>query len=139
MSDKEEKNTILHIHLKREGAKLIFTKDTDKKLHEKFMNSLKEGQFIDIFFDSNVDDGTLAQIAKIKASIRCLAAETGTTFDDTELIVKKRSGLIIKKEIEGQTYMTIKSFGKCSKSELSLAIQTIIQMEDFVGIKHFEL
>lgn len=129
---KNEKNSMLHIQLKKVGDKLVFVKDSDKILHENFVKSLEQDQYVDSFFDSNVDTGTNAQIAKIKASIRGLALDTGETFEDMELKVKKKSGLYFEKELDGERWKIIKSFALCSKEELSLCIQTILQIEDFV-------
>jgi hypothetical protein len=85
---------------------------------------------IHAFFDANLDDGTLTQIAKVKACIRELAKETGSTFESTERDIKIASGLCFDKD--GEAYC--RSFADCSKDELSLTIQTIIERGDFVGI-----
>jgi hypothetical protein len=76
--------------------------------------------------DSNVDNGTLAQIAKIHACIRELAIELGYTFDDMKAEVKRRNGMLINDKC--------KSFADCSKEELALVIQSIIQIGDLANI-----
>jgi len=127
-----QKNLTFTGHLKKDEGKLVYVNSAAGKQYEVFLSHIEEGQFVDVFFDANKDDGTLAQIAKIKASIRQLASDTGDTFEDMELKVKKKSGLYFEKEIEGETWKIVKSFGKCSKEELSLAIQTILDAEQFV-------
>lgn len=127
-----QKNLTFTGHLKKDEGKLVYTTSTGGKQYELFLSHIEEGQFVDVFFDANKDDGTLAQIAKIKASIRGLSSETGETFEDMELKIKKKSGLYFEKEIDGECWKIVKSFGKCSKEELSLAIQTILEAEHFV-------
>jgi len=128
------KDAIFNTTLKKFGDKLIYSKQADEVLYREFVNKLEEGHLIQVFFDASKDDGTLAQIAKIKVCIRELAKETGDTFEDTEISIKKASGLCITRVIDGERYIIIKSFGDCSKTDLSLAIQTIIQRGDFLGI-----
>ena len=127
------KDAIFKTVLRKVGDKLNYAKSTDEALFKSFVNSLDENSSIEVFFDASKDDGTLAQIAKIKVCIRDLAKEIGDTFEDVELEIKKASGLCIIKEINGEKYIFCKSFGDCSKSDLNLAIQTIIQRGDFVG------
>jgi len=127
-----QKNLTFTGHLKKDEGKLVYVNSAAGKQYEAFLSHIEEGQFVDVFFDANKDDGTLAQIAKIKASIRGLSTETGETFEDMELKVKKKSGLYFEKEVDGERWKIIKSFGKCSKEELSLAIQCILEIEHFV-------
>lgn len=124
------KDAMFSVVLKKFGDKLIYANPAKESLYKQFVNALEDGQHVEVFFDANVDDGTLAQIAKIKASIRQLAKETGNTFEEMQDIIKEASGLIVEKE--GQKI--IKSFANCSKSELNLAIETIIQHGDFLNI-----
>lgn len=128
------KDAIFKTVLRKVGDKLNYSKPTDEISYRTFVNSLEEGSSVEVFFDASKDDGSLAQIAKIKVCIRELAKEIGQTFEDTEIEIKRASGLCIIKEIEGDKYIFCKSFGDCSKSDLGLAIQTIIQRGDFVGV-----
>ena len=128
------KNAIFSTILKKFGDKLIYVKGAEEILYREFVGRLEEGHLIQVFFDASKDDGTLAQIAKIKVCIRELAKELGNTFEDTELDIKQASGLCIVKEIGGEKFMIVRSFADCSVGDLSLAIQTIIQRGDFVGI-----
>lgn len=99
-----------------------------------FLKSLEKGQSVEVFLESNVDDGTLTQIAKAKVCIRELAKEVGETFMDMQNRVKRASGLCVVKEIDGEKYLICKSFADCSKEELSIAIETIIQMGDALNM-----
>lgn len=120
--------------LKREGDKLIHVNNADHKVYKLFVDALQQGQYVDVFMDAQTDDGSLAQLAKIYKCIREIAKETGDDFEDMKLLIKKRAGLCMKKDIEGETIMYCKSFGKASKDELSMVIETIIKIGDLVGV-----
>jgi hypothetical protein len=128
------KTTVFSTVLKKFGDKLIYANGAHETLYKSFVNSLENDHRVQVFFDASQDTGTLAQIAKIKVCIRELAKETGNTFEDTELEIKKASGLCIVKVIDGEKYLFCKSFGDCSKEDLSLAIQTIIQRGSFLNM-----
>jgi len=129
-----QKNMMFTGHLKKDNGKLVYVSTTGSKQYEEFVNALLDGQYVDVFFDANKDDGTLAQLAKIHKCIKELATDTGSTFEDMKFEVKRAAGLCVKKEISGELYMVCKSFSKCSKEELSLAIQAIIVIGETVGI-----
>lgn len=128
------KDAIFSTVLRKSGDRMVYGNPAHEKLYRIFVDSLEEGHSAQVFFDASKDDGTLAQLAKIKVCIRELAKYTGNTFEDTEIEIKKASGLCIVREIDGEKYLWVKSFGDCSKSDLSLAIQTIIQKGDFLNI-----
>ena len=113
---------------------MVYSQPDNAKKYEAFVKNIDEGQYVDIFLDANVDNGTLAQLAKIHKCCRELATDTGSTFEDMKFDVKRSAGLCIKKEISGEMYMICKSFSKCSKDELSLTIQAIIEIGNTVGI-----
>ena len=113
-------------HLKKKNGKLEYTNDKDKILFDQFVAKLAEDHLVEIYLESQSDDGTLAQLAKLHAMIRELAQHIGETFEDMKLIVKRRAGLCIEKEIDGEQFLYCKSFGKCSKDELSLAIEAVV-------------
>lgn len=129
-----DKNAIFSTILRESEGRLVYLNPAHEVMYKTFVGALEKGHLVEVFFDANMDDGTLAQIAKIKACIRELAKETGNTFEDTQLEIKKATGLCVIKTIEGEKYMVCKSFGDCSKSDLSLAIQTIIERGKFLGI-----
>jgi hypothetical protein len=110
------------------GKSLVPRGDATK--YDAFLKTLEQEQSVEVFLESNPDDGTLTQIAKIKVCIRELAKEVGETFEEMQVQVKRSSGLCVAKKIGGDNYLICKSFGDCSKEELSMAIETIIAMGD---------
>ena len=101
--------------IKTDG-KLTYAEPKDKLAYELFVAKIPEGQKVEMYIDLADADHSKAQLAKVHACIRELAAESGYTFDDMKLIIKDSSGL------KG------KSFAECSKSELMLAIEACIQI-----------
>jgi len=101
--------------IKKDG-KLIYYEPTDKLGYAVFVSKLKDGQVVDMYLDLADADHSKAQLAKVHACIRELAAESGYSFDDMKLLIKSASGL------------EDKSFADCSKSELMLAIEACIQI-----------
>jgi hypothetical protein len=120
-----QKKSILSIKLTKENGKLIH-KDGDHSLYKIFIESLEEGQSVNVFFDANVDNGTYAQISKLKVSIRELATESGHSFEEMQLMVKEKAGLC------WDDYC--KSFSICSIEELNLAIQAAIEIGDHLNL-----
>jgi hypothetical protein len=51
-----------------------------------------------------------------------------------KLLIKKKSGLCVKKDVDGETVMICKSFANASKTDLALVIETIIEIGDMVGV-----
>jgi hypothetical protein len=136
----KQKNNVAHLQYKvvervdEWGTPYKDLRPLDINKHEDFLNGLVEGQIVDGFYDANKDDGTLAQLAKVHACIRQLAIDTGDNFEDLKFEVKKMSGLCVAKDINGEKFLVCKSFSKCSKEELGLVIETLIQIGDTVGI-----
>ena len=121
-------DALYYAPLKKFGDKLIYDNGSKEVLYRKFVDSLEEGQIVHAFFEAVLDNGTPKQMAKINACIRELAKESGSSFEDMKKTVKKRSGLYIEKLDE------YKSFTKCSSTDLSLVIQTIIELGDLLNI-----
>jgi hypothetical protein len=121
------KNTLMTI-LEKKNGQIDYVTAADKIKYEAFINNLPEGYKLEVYMEVQSDDGSLAQLAKIHAMIRELSQHIGETFEDMKLIVKRRAGICIEKEIEGETFLYCKSFGKCSKEELSLVIETIVSI-----------
>lgn len=122
----KQKKAVLNIKLTKENGKLIHKDASDASLYKIFMESLEEGQSVDVFFDAHVDSGTYAQISKLKVSIRELANESGDSFEEMQNIVKERAGLCWEDHC--------KSFGDCSIEELNLAIQAAIEIGDYLNL-----
>jgi hypothetical protein len=117
-----------------EKNKLIPANSAEESKYKIFKQSLEPNQLVDIFMEANVDNGTIPQLAKIHVCIRELAKELGYSFEDMKLEVKRQAGLCVKKELNGELFMVCKSFATCSKDELALTIEAIIQIGDTVGI-----
>lgn len=103
------------------------------KQYEQFVSHLKDGDVVEFFYELQHDDGTLPQLAKIHAMLKELSIHTGETVENMKLLVKDRAGLCIAREVSGKEYFLAKSFGECSKEELSLAIQAMIEIGESIG------
>lgn len=111
----------------KKNGRLVFKNNSDLKTFQELTDKLREGTVIEQMTIFDRDDGSLSQIAKVKAMIRELAKEIGDTFLNTEVAVKKECGLI---DLKGD----VRSFGDCSKEELSDVIQHLIQRGKWIGI-----
>lgn len=120
--------------LKKVGDKLIHVKSGDTVRYKEFVKALDEGTVIDIFMEINDGDNTIPQLAKVHKCIRVIANHTGNGFEAIKMVIKDHSGLVIKRSVMGKEYMDWKSFGKCSKDDLNLAIQSCIELGDHVGL-----
>lgn len=129
-----QKHNIFHGQFTKNDQNKL--KATEKCTHRyrEFVHGLEVGQTVEVFFEANADDGSLPQLAKIHACIRELAKETGYSFEDMKLEVKRQAGLCVKKTLGGELFMVCKSFGDCSKEELALTLEAIMQIGDTVGI-----
>lgn len=103
------------------------------KQYEQFASSIPDGAIVEFFYELQHDDGTLPQLAKIHAMIKQLATHIGETSENMKLLIKDRAGLCIAREVSGKEYFLAKSFGDCSRDELSLAIQAAIEIGDEVN------
>lgn len=110
---------------KIEKGKLVLYDKSSKTEMDLFIKSIPEGSIIEGTFEVDNVDHSYAQLCKLHKCIRELAIYTGESFDDMKLHVKDKAGL----KVDGQ----YKSFSKCSKEELSFAIQTVMEIGDLVG------
>jgi len=95
----------------------------------RMLHSLKPGNRVSMMCEVVKDDHSLVQLAKVHALIRELAHCTGNDFEDVKLEVKRRAGLTVKsKDSEGKTLEMVKSFADCSKDQISMAIQSCIDL-----------
>ena len=128
------KHAIFHGQfIKGDGHKLQVVPKSKAK-YEEFINALELNQTVNIFIESNKDDGTLDQLAKVHVCIRELGKELGYTFEEMKLEIKKQSGLCFVTEHKGEKILFCKSLGECSKEELSLVLDTIIKIGDTIGM-----
>jgi hypothetical protein len=118
--------------LRKNGITLDYVNQSDKTSYGYFLESIPDGELVEIYMEKQSDDGTLAQLAKVHAMIRELAIHIGETFEDMKLLVKKRAGLCIEKEIEGERFLHCKSLGKCNKQELALCIEAMKQIGEAI-------
>ena len=95
--------------------------------YKKFLKDQPESVRLDIFIGVSDDKGSNPQLARVHAMIREIANEIGHTFEEVKLQVKRRAGLcFMRNNVE-----YCKSFAKCDKEELNLAIQAALEIGDF--------
>lgn len=107
---------MITIKMIKKNGKITYEDEKSKLAYDIFISKLPENQKLEMYIDLADADHSKAQLAKVHACIRELAAESGYTFDDMKLLIKSASGL------------EDKSFADCSKSELMLAIEACIQI-----------
>lgn len=130
----QEKHNIFHGQFIMTPKETLIPLSSYYDKYREFLKGLAPDQKVEIFIEANVDNGTVAQLAKIHVCIRELAGHLGYSFEDMKLEIKRQSGLCVKKALGGEVFMICKSFGDCSKEELALAIEAICQIGDTVGI-----
>jgi hypothetical protein len=113
--------------IKRNG-RLEFSSLAVSKQHEVFVSNVPDGTIVEFFFEVQHDDGTIPQLAKLHAMIRELSLHVGEPFEDMKILVKDKAGLCLARQVSGKEYFLAKSFGECSREELSLAIQAAIDI-----------
>jgi hypothetical protein len=118
---------------KKENGNLVPISLSLAKQKEFFISKIPDGAIIEFFYEVQHDDGTLPQLAKIHVMIKNLAMHIGETVENMKLLVKDKAGLCISREVSGKEYFLAKSFGDCSKDELSLAIQAAMEIGEQVG------
>ena len=126
-----EQDNIYTVKLIKKKGKLAHQSDAALKLYQEFVSSIKEGQEVEVFFEANKDNGSNLQLAKIHVCIRKLAVELGYTFAEMKTTLKEMAGLCWEDE-NGKQYC--KSFGKCSKEELTLVIEALNTAGEVVNI-----
>lgn len=118
---------------KKENGLLKPISLADMKQYEKFVSRLADGAIVEFFYEEEHDDGTLPQLAKLHVMLKQLSMHIGETVENMKLLVKDKAGLCIAREVAGKEYFLAKSFGDCSRDELSLAIQAAIQIGEEVN------
>lgn len=116
--------------LRKEKDKLVHISSAEKNLYETLKDMIPQGAIVDVYIDVQGDSGSLAQLAKVHAIIREIALHSGQEFKAIKLVVKERAGLCWVSNDE----LFCKSFGDCSKDELSLAIQEAILLGEQMGL-----
>lgn len=90
-----------------------------------YLKNVEEGTLIQVTYEEKSTDGTYAQISKLQACTRELSKHLGYTHEEVKDIVKHKANLYTP---EGE----LKSFAQCSKEELSLAIQSALDLGEQV-------
>jgi len=112
----------------KKNGRLDFSTLASSKQFEVYVSNIPEGSIVEFFYEVTHDDGTLPQLAKLHVMLKHLATHIGETVENMKLLVKDKAGLCIAREVAGKEYFLAKSFGECSKEELSLAIQATIEI-----------
>ena len=107
------KHNIYHGRFKSKDGKFIPADKAEEIKFNSFRKELEEDQIVEVFMESEVDNGTVPQLAKIHACIRELAKETGYTFEEVQ--GKQFWGLFLPPE-EKTAVQT--NFHNCVTSEL---------------------
>lgn len=113
---------------RKQQNELTYHSSKDRSKYEHFLSTLPDDYLVEVYMEPQADNATLAQLAKVHAMIREMCSFTGDTFEDFKLLVKKKAGLCITKDVAGERYLFCKSLGKCSKEELALCIEAIKQI-----------
>ncbi len=109
----------------RDG-KLINTGVYDKVKFDAFLKTLKDGEQVEVTYEKIHRDASYKQLARLHASIRAIADETGDSFEAVKKTIKERCGFT--------TGDKVRSFGDCSKEEIAKAIQECITVGDLMGV-----
>ena len=113
----------------KKNGKLYNVNSKDNSLYDLFVKSLDEGSIVEMYMSIEKDDGSLPQLAKLHVMIKTLANHIGETVEDMKVMVKDKAGLVFKQD----DAFIVKSFSKCSKDELSLAIQAAKEIGELVN------
>jgi uncharacterized protein YvpB len=113
-----------------EHNNLVPASKMDETKLELYKKTLEPGAKVEVFLNQVSDDKSLAQLAKVHAMIKEIANFTGHSFEEIKSEVKERSGLVL---VYGTSHHEYKSFSNCSKDELSMAIQTCMEIGAGVG------
>jgi len=97
--------------LQKKEGNLQYLTEKEKLSYKLFLDTLNEGDEVEIFINRKGKLGSLAQITKVHTCIRILAEEAGLKI--------------------GNEY---KSFADCDKEELSAAIQTCVEIGNLYNI-----
>ena len=99
--------------------------------YDNFFKQHEDGARVEVFIGVQDGKGSNPQLARVHAMIREIASELGYTFEEVKLQVKRKAGLcFVKNNVEH-----CKSFAKCDKEELNLAIQAAMEIGDFSGMQ----
>jgi len=121
----------LFIQATVKDGELSFPVKALESKYKNFLKNLPDGIKLEIFIGASSGKGSNPQLARIHAMIREIANELGYTFEEVKLQVKRKAGLCFTKN----NVEYCKSFAKCDKEELNLAIQAALEIGDFSGMQ----
>lgn len=110
----------------KRGGTLINRRPLDKIKTDTLLEQIKDGDEVEVTYEIKHKDGSYAQLSRLHASIRALANETGASFEEIKLEIKRKAGLVIGDRIL--------SFGDCSKEQLGKCIQITIEVGDMLNV-----
>lgn len=113
------------VRFQKVNNELVIHSSVDSARLKLFIKGLDEKEIVDVTYEVIGAGGSVAQLKKLHKCIRELANYTGNSFDEMKLLVKMKAGLCVNNDC--------KSFADCSKSDLSNAIKTAIEIGDVVG------
>lgn len=119
---------------KKVKGKLIIDNDTHLTLYKFFLDSLQEGQIVEVNFDARDSNRTLGQLGRIHKCLKALSNYTGYTVNELKLVVKKEAGLLTHITENESKFIDFKSFADCSFDELTLATEALFEIGDNLGI-----
>lgn len=114
--------------LKKVEGKMVHETTLVEAHFKEFINKLENGDTVEVYMEKITDDGNLAQLAKIHAMIRHLSQYIGENIATVKLLVKEEAGLCFVHKVQDKEFLVCKSFGDCSKVELSAAIEACISI-----------
>jgi hypothetical protein len=115
--------------LVKKGDQLVYP-DGNSILYKEFLAELPEGTQVSLTIEVLGKEKSLTQLALVHTYIKILAEHTGNSFAVIKRQIKQEAGLF---DIKDDKYV-LKSFGDCSTDELSMAIQSCIELGDFLGV-----
>jgi len=121
----------IFLDLSVKNGKFDFPIKANKKKLKDFLTRQPDGARLELFIAVSSAKGSNPQLARLHATIREIAQELGYTFEEVKYIVKRKAGLCFVKDKAEYC----KSFSKCDKVELNLAIQACIEIGDFNGMQ----
>jgi predicted DNA-binding antitoxin AbrB/MazE fold protein len=125
----------LTLRMYKKDGKLIIPEGLSMEKFKFFLNTLQEGETVDVLFEIRSATGTKAQLAKIHACINEMAKEQGQSAEETKKDIKHKCGLYT----EDKNNRVYRSFSDCSKDELSNVIEVIHELGVFLNINFGDL
>jgi hypothetical protein len=117
-------NTIFKLRYCKKTEQLKPASEQDARAYELFKARLKDELTVEAYMEVLDENSTRPQLNKLHKLIRELSVHTGITLNDLKEVVKKEAGLYHYDE----TGICFKSFADCTKSEMSYAIQVVINI-----------